>query len=133
MTPAVAVGSRLKRLPHFSLVGATVTLVATSTNIVLLKYVHTPLVLTWVCVYAIAINLSYLLNSLVTFQSALSLRRMALYYGVYLSSMGIGVVLLKVYRALLPFENWVLPLLVLPATALWNFGLSSVVLKKKVS
>ena len=56
---------------------------------------------------------------------------MALYYGVYLSSMGIGVVLLKVYRALLPFENWVLPLLVLPATALWNFGLSSVVLKRR--
>ena len=131
MTPAVAVGSRLNRLPHFSLVGATVTLVATGTNIVLLKYVHTPLVLTWVCVYAIAINLSYLRNSLVTFQSALSLRRMALYYGVYLSSMGIGVVLLKVYRALLPFENWVLPLLVLPATALWNFGLSSVVLKRR--
>lgn len=131
MRPAVAIGSRLKRLPHFFLVGATVTLAATSTNIVLLKYVHTPLVLTWVCVYAIAINLSYLLNSLVTFQSEFSLGRMALYYGVYLSSMGIGVVLLKVYRALLPFENWVLPLLVLPATALWNFGLSSVVLKRR--
>ena len=125
--------ARLKRLPHFSAVGAIVTLVATTTNIILLKYVHTPLILTWVCVYAVAINLSYILNSVVTFQSALSLERMVLYYGVYLSSMGIGVVLLHIYRSLLPFENWVLPLLVLPVTALWNFGLSSVVLKRKVS
>jgi len=95
VTPVAAVASRLKRLPHFSVVGVVVTLVATSTNIVLLKYLHTPLVLTWVCVYAVAINLSYLLNSLVTFQSALSLERMGLYYGVYLSSMGLGVVLLQ--------------------------------------
>ena len=54
-----SIRARLKRLPHFSAVGAIVTFVATGTNIVLLKYVHTPLVLTWVCVYAAAINLAY--------------------------------------------------------------------------
>ena len=126
-------GLRFRRLPHFSMVGAIVTVVATTTNIILLKYVQTPLILTWVCVYAVAVNLSYLLNSLVTFQSALSLERMAKYYGIYLSAMGIGVVLLKLYRALLPFENWILPLLVLPVTAMWNFCLSSVVLKRRPS
>jgi len=123
----------LKRLPHFSLVGAIVTVVATGTNIVLLKYVHTPLILTWVCVYAVAINLSYVLNSRFTFQSALSIERMVLYYGVYLSSMGIGVVLLKFYRAALTCENWILPLLVLPVTAMWNFCMSSIVLKRRKS
>jgi len=133
MTVAFTIRSRLARLPHFSLVGAIVTVVATSTNIVLLKYFHTPLILTWICVYAVAINLSYVLNSLVTFQSALSLERMVLYYGVYLSSMCIGVVLLKFYRAVLPWENWILPLLVLPVTALWNFSLSSVFLKQRES
>jgi len=133
MTVAFTIRSRLARLPHFSLVGAIVTVVATSTNIVLLKYFHTPLILTWICVYAVAINLSYVLNSLVTFQSALSLERMVLYYGVYLSSMCIGVVLLKFYRAVLPWENWILPLLVLPITALWNFSLSSVFLKRRES
>ena len=105
---------------------AVVTVVATGTNIVLLKYVHTPLILTWVCVYAVAINLSYVLNSVVTFQSSLSFQRMGIYYGIYLSSMGIGVALLKLYRAVLTWENWILPLLVLPITALWNFSLSSV-------
>lgn len=125
--------ARLKRLPHFSAVGAVVTFVATGTNIVLLKYVHTPLILTWVCVYAVAINLSYFLNSIFTFQSALSFKRMVLYYGVYLSSMSIGVVLLKFFRAVLTWENWILPLLVLPVTAAWNFCLSSVFLKRRES
>ena len=128
-----SIRTRLKRLPHFSAVGAIVTFVATGTNIVLLKYVHTPLILTWVCVYAIAINLSYFLNSIFTFQSALSFRRMVLYYGIYLSSMSIGVVLLTFYRSVLTWENWILPLLVLPVTAAWNFCLSSVFLKRRES
>jgi len=128
-----SIRARLKRLPHFSLVGAIVTVVSTGTNIVLLKYLHTPLILTYVCVYGIAINLSYVVNSVFTFQSALSLERMALYFGVYLSSMSVGVVLLKIYRAVLTCENWILPLLVLPVTALWNFTFSSIFLKRKES
>jgi putative flippase GtrA len=131
MTIASTIGIRFRRLPHFSLVGVIVTVVATSTNIILLKYFQTPLILTWVCVYAVAINLSYVLNSLFTFQSSLSLERMVLYYGVYLSSMGIGVVMLKFYRAVLPWENWILPILVLPVTALWNFSWSSMFLKRR--
>lgn len=135
-TPASAVPSPvalLRRLPHFSLVGALVTFVSTATNISLLKFLHTPLIPTYVLVYSASICLSYVLNSLITFQSALSLRRLVLYFGVYLSSMGVGVVLLNLYRALLPFENWVLPLLVLPFTALWNFFFSSIFLKGDTS
>ena len=128
-----SIRARLKRLPHFSAVGAIVTFVATGTNIVLLKFVQTPLILTWVCVYAVAVNLSYFLNSIFTFQSALSFGRMALYYGIYLSSMSIGVVLLKFYRSVLTWENWILPLLVLPITAAWNFCLSSFFLKRRES
>lgn len=131
MRQETGVVARLKRLPHFSVVGAVVTCVATGTNIVLLKFFRTPLIVTWVCVYCVAINVSYFLNSVFTFQSALSVKRMILYYGVYLSSMGVGVVLLRIYRAVLPFENWVLPLLVLPVTAMWNFGFSSAFLKRR--
>ena len=74
-----------------------------------------------------------MLNSLITFQSALSLRRLVLYFGVYLSAMGVGVILLNLYRVILPFEDWVLPLLVLPVTALWNFFFSSIFLKGDTS
>jgi len=120
----------LRRLPHFSLVGAVVTVASTGTNIALLKFLHTPLIPTYVIVYGASICLSYMLNSLITFQSTLSLRRLVLYFGVYLSSMGVGVLLLSIFRALLPFENWVLPLFVLPFTALWNFFFSSIFLKQ---
>jgi putative flippase GtrA len=112
-------------LSSFSLVGATVTLISATASVVLLKFFLTPLILTYVCVYGSSITLSYFLNSIFTFQSAMSSHKLALYFGIYLSSMGLGVVLLKFYRAVLPFENWVLPLLVIPFTALWNYGLSS--------
>jgi putative flippase GtrA len=82
-------------------------------------------------VYGIAISLSYILNSHITFQSALSAKKLVLFFGVYLSSMGLGVLLLKTYRMLLSFENWVLPLLVLPATALWNYTFSSALMIRR--
>jgi putative flippase GtrA len=122
---------QIRRLSSFSLIGGLVTLVSTTSNIVLLKYFNTPLILTYVCVYCAAITLSYLLNSIYTFRSGLSIRKMLLYFCVYLSAMGLGVVLLKIFRALLPFENWVLPLLVLPFTAMWNFSLSSVFMLRR--
>jgi len=125
------VPARLRRLPQFSIVGATVTLFATTSNIILLKYFRTPLILTYICIYGVSISFSYLLNSRFTFNSELSTQRMAAYFAIYLSAMALGVFLLKIYRAVLPFENWVLPLLVLPFTALWNFTLSSVVLKAR--
>lgn len=117
--------AHIRRLSSFSIIGAVITALSTGSNIVLLAFFHTPLILTWVCVYCTAVTVSYILNSHLTFHSPLSAQKLMLYFGVYLSSMGIGVVLLKVYRALLPFENWVLPLLVLPFTALWNYGFSS--------
>jgi putative flippase GtrA len=117
--------SHIRRLSSFSIIGAVVTALSTGSNVVLLAFFHTPLILTYVCVYCTAITVSYILNSHLTFHSPLTAQKLMLYFGVYLSSMGIGVVLLKIYRALLPFENWVLPLLVLPFTALWNYSLSS--------
>jgi len=117
--------AHMKRLSSFSLIGAVMTILSTGMNIVLLKYFETPLILTYVCVYASSITLSYLLNSFFTFHSALAMRKLLLYGGVYLSSMGLGVVLLKIYRSVLTYENWILPLLALPFTALWNYGFSS--------
>lgn len=119
------------RLSRFSLIGGLVTLASTGSNIVLLKFFQTPLILTYVCVYCAAITLSYILNSHFTFSSPLALQSLVLYFGIYLSAMGLGVVLLKIYRAVLPFENWVLPLLVLPFTAFWNYGWSSKLLPRR--
>jgi len=123
--------AHIRRLSSFSIIGAVITALSTGSNIVLLAFFHTPLILTYVCVYCTAITVSYILNSHLTFHSPLSAQKLVLHFGAYLSSMGIGVVLLKVYRALLPFENWVLPLLVLPVTALWNYGFSSALMLRR--
>lgn len=119
------VAGHIRRLSSFSFIGGLVTLVSTGLNIVLLKYFQTPLFLTWVCVYCTAIVVSYLLNSRFTFRSALAAHRLVLYFGVYLASLGLGVVLLKIYRTTLSYPDWVRPLLVLPFTALFNYSLSS--------
>jgi putative flippase GtrA len=125
------IATHIRRLSSFSVIGAIVTLLSTTSNVVLLAFFHTPLILTYVCVYCTAITLSYVLNSRFTFASPLTARKLLLYFGVYLSSMGLGVVLLTIYRALLPFENWVLPLLVLPFTALFNYSLSSMLMLRR--
>ena len=119
----------LRRLSRFSVVGGCVTLFSTSANVILLKFFQTPLILTYVCVYGVSITLSYVLNSRYTFASDLSVSRLAAYFAVYLSSMALGVALLSLFRAVLAWENWVLPLMVLPCTALWNFSWSSLVLR----
>jgi len=115
----------------FLSVGMITTFVSLSTQFILLKYYKTPLLLTYVVVYSSTILLSYLLNSILTFQSKVSFKKAVLYFCIYFSSMGLGVVLLKIYRYSLPFENWVLPFLVIPFTMTWNFLWASKFLKKK--
>ena len=92
-----------------------------SANYVLLKYYHTPLIPTYVVIYLITVLVAYVLNSHFTFKSKLSLRKAGLYYLTYMSSMLIGVILLSIYRRVLPFENEILPFFVFPFTMLWNF------------
>jgi putative flippase GtrA len=115
----------VRRLSTFSVVGGIMTALSTAANVVLLKFFGTPLIPTYVVVYGVSITLSYALNSRFTFRTRLAPHRLALYFGVYLSSMALGVLLLKVYRALLPYPDWVLPILVVPFTALWNYGMAS--------
>lgn len=58
---------------------------------------------------------------------------MLLYYLIYLTSMLLGVVLLKIFRAVLPFENWVLPFLIIPFTMVWNFIFASKALERTMN
>lgn len=113
----------------FSLVGAFTTLCSLSTQAVLLKFYHTPLIPTYVSVYGGTILLSYMLNSRLTFRSRITVKKALLYFGIYLSAMGLGVLLLHLYRQVLPFENWVLPFLVVPFTMAWNFSWANRYLK----
>ncbi len=113
----------------FSLVGVFYTGASLTANFILLKYFKTPLIPTYVSVYICSVMVAYVLNSKYTFKSSLSLKKMALYYLVYLSSMGLGVVLLSIYKEIFTFENWVYPFFVFPFTVTWNFLFASRILK----
>lgn len=119
------------RFFKFAQVGIFVTILSLILSFICLKIIGTPLIITYVLLYITMIFLSFLLNSLYTFKSKRNLPRMLLYYASYLFSMLLGIVLLKIFRKNLPWENWVLAYLVIPFTMASNFTLSSLIFKRK--
>ncbi len=116
----------VERFSKFATIGLMMTFVTASANVILLKYFNTPLYITYIGVYATSILISYMLNSYFTFKSQMKVYKAIGYYGIYLSSMGLGVLLLHLYQWALPeAQKWVYPLLTIPVTTTWNFTLSS--------
>lgn len=102
-----------------------------TSNFILLKYFNAPLIPTYVFIYLISILLSFVLNSIYTYQSEICLKNLISYYLIYLSAMLMGVFLLNIYDYLFDFEKWVYPFMVTPITMLWNFFNASRVLGKR--
>jgi putative flippase GtrA len=121
----VNIKSYLKKISTFLGVGAIVTSLSLSTNFILLKYYETPLFLTYICVYAFSIMLSFVLNSLFTFKTVIKVMNMIRYYGIYVTGLLLGVLLMKLYTTALELENWMYPFLVLPLTTIWNFTIAN--------
>lgn len=115
---------------RFATVGAFCTVLSLALNFIFLKYVGTKLIPTYIAVYAGTILISFALNSKMTFDAKFTLSNVLLYFGIYLSSMGLGVLLLLLYRSVFNFENWVYPFMSTPLTMLWNYHWSSRLLKK---
>lgn len=120
----------IKKFRKFATVGAISTSISLALNFIFLKIYETPLILTYVLIYAFTIVFSFVLNSKYTFSSHITLNNLLRYLAIYLTGMLIGVVLLKFYRWVLPFENWVLPFLVVPFTMLWNFNMADRFLRR---
>ncbi|WP_394804427.1 GtrA family protein [Portibacter lacus] len=110
--------------------GAVVTSLSLSTNFVLLKYFETPLFLTYICVYAFSIMLSFLLNSTFTFKTVIKVKNMITYYSIYITGLILGVLIMKLFTHFLSFENYIYPFLVLPFTTIWNFTIANRFLSK---
>ncbi len=125
--------SEIKNIFNFSLIGGIVTIFSLTTSYFFLAILKTPLYITYIGIYSSMILLSYILNARFTFKVSYSYFGLVKYILVYLSGMLVGVFILKIYKATLSFENWILAYLVLPVTLLWNFILSSIFLKEKKS
>jgi len=123
--------SKLGVFAKFFKVGVFITLLSMSLTFIFLKIIGTPLIITYVILYTSMIFLSFLLNSKYTFKSSRSFKRLLLYYASYGISMLLGVGLLALFKATLPFENWILAYMVIPFTMTSNFTLSSRIFREK--
>lgn len=115
----------------FSVVGAVTTLFSLGAIYVLLEIFETHLIFTYVFIYIITILLSYILNSYYVFKSSLGKNKAVKYFTIYISGMVIGVIVLWIFEATLPFKEFILAFMVLPITMMWNFVLSLKLFKNK--
>lgn len=120
----------VRKFLKFGSIGILMSGFGLTVNTILLKFFGTDLIITYVSVYIFNVFIAYLLNSKFTFQSKLTIDRMVKYYFTYLVGLLLGVVLLKIFKGLFDFENWVFPFMVVPFTMTNNFLLSNYFLPK---
>ena len=123
----------VKKFLGFGTVGVFITLLSLSLSYFFLAILKTPLFTTYISIYSFTIFISYLLNTKFVFKVDRNIKQTVMYYLTYLSAMVIGIAVLKIYKYLLPLENWMLSYLVVPITMSWNFFISSKILKQKKS
>jgi putative flippase GtrA len=119
----------IKLLSGFSIVGLVSTVISLALIYVFLKIMQTPLLATYVIIYISTIFLSFLLNSVLVFKTGLSIDNVIRYFIVYLSGMLLGIILLWLFKKIIPVENYIIGYAVIPFTMIWNFVLSFKLLK----
>jgi|GEM_PF-1381091 len=115
---------------RFLIVGASVTILSLLLAYIFLQVLSTPLIPTYILLYMLTIYISYLLNKSFTFKADGSTGKALKFYLVYLTTLGIGTLVLRYMRSHLAFENWVLFCLVVPLTTVMNYVLSKLIFKK---
>jgi len=118
------------RFIRFSLVGVIISISSISISTFLLAILKTNLYYTYVGMYLISLAASYLLNARYTFKAKKDVRSGLLYFINYGISFVFGLFLLKVFRSILPYENYIIGLMPIPFQLLWNFGFSHFIFRK---
>jgi putative flippase GtrA len=108
----------------FATIGAFLTLFILGMITFFIKYLNTPLKLTYIVFNLLGILISFYLNSKITFKNTVNLSNTIKYYTIYLSSMLIGTFLLNILENNLNFEKWIYPFMVLPITLSFNYIMS---------
>lgn len=106
----------------FSFVGVLATLFSMALLYVMNEWLHWNPYVSYLVSTILSILLSYVLNMFKVFSLRFSWRSLGLYYLTYLSSMVLGMLLLKLYLWLLPTWNaTLLSYMVIPFTMLFNY------------
>ena len=112
----------IRKIVGFSFVGVLSTLVSMALIYVMNEWLQCNPYVSYIVSYTLSILMSYILNMLKVFSSRFSWKSLGLYYLTYLSSMVLGMLLLKLYLWLLPTWNaTLLSYMVIPFTMMYNY------------
>jgi|AntRauTorckE5430_2_1112549.scaffolds.fasta_scaffold22995_1 putative flippase GtrA len=114
----------LKKIFGFSLVGVITTLFSGVMLYVVIHVFNGPLVLSYVLIYFVAIILSYILNMFFVFKNNIDFKGALIFFGIYLSGMGLGALFLEYFKNTLNIPDIFKAYMSIPLTMTWNFIIS---------
>lgn len=120
----VLVEQILAKLFGFSVVGLITTIISVALIYIVIYLFNGPLVLSYIIIYTLSIFLSYLLNMFYVFNNQLYTKEALIYFGIYLSGMGLGALFLEHTKDVMNMPDVWKAYITIPITLTWNFGFS---------
>jgi putative flippase GtrA len=111
----------IRQFTGFSVVGVLVSLFSIGLLWVFTNLIQANVYLSYLIVYLISIGLSYMINGRLIFRSELGVKTYILYYGIYLSGMGLGMLIILTVKSFHVFSDFINALFAAPFTLVWNF------------
>lgn len=122
----------VRNLVGFSIVGVVVTVFSMVLLYLFNDVFNMNAYVAYVTAYMLSILLSYYLNARKVYKTDTNWHKLVLYFIVYLSSMALGVVMLRFFIYLLPeWNKTILSYMVIPFTTIYNFIFVSWILRGK--
>lgn len=122
----------VRNLVGFSIVGVVVTIFSMVLLYLFNDVFNMNAYVAYVTAYVLSIILSYYLNARKVYKTDTNWHKLVLYFIVYLSSMALGVVMLRFFIYLLPeWNKTILSYMVIPFTTIYNFIFVSWILRGK--
>lgn len=111
----------LTQFAGFSLVGIVVTLFSIVLIFVFTQLLNFSAQLSYATAYIISIALSYVLNGKYVFKASLGILPYLMYYGIYFSGMGLGLLIIWGLKQFFAWPEFFISVAPVPVTMIWNF------------
>jgi putative flippase GtrA len=112
-----------QQLAGFSIIGIIVTIASIGLLYIFIDLLKINIYFSYISVYVISIGISYLLNGKLIFKKILSFKTYVIYYGIYLSGMGLGLLIIAFVKYIFNFGDFINSVSATPFTTMWNFML----------
>lgn len=120
----------LSQIVKFCGVGVLMLIFSTSMFYICFELLDLPLYATYVCIYLVAIYISYYLNTTYTFQAKRSKSDLTKYYIVYLIGMLFGLLILYVLAQKTSFSKFQLTIIQIVPRTIFTFILTKLFIYK---